>query len=105
MKANTHPTWYDDCVVTCSCGNQFTTGSTKPQIRVEICSLCHPFYTGQQKFIDTLGRVEKFQAKQKAAPSAPVVSKKKKRALKVLAEEAKDAARPKNLKEMFEKKK
>lgn len=105
MKTGIHPQWYDDCVVTCACGNKFTTGSTKPQIRVDICSLCHPFYTGQQKFVDTLGRVERFQAKQKAAPSTPVVSKKKQRVLKAIAEDIKDAALPKSLKEMFEKKK
>lgn len=105
MKSGIHPQWFTDCVVTCACGATFTTGSTKPSIKVEVCSACHPFYTGQQKFIDTLGRVERFQAKQKAAPATPVVSKKKKRILKAIAEEAKDAALPKNLKEMFEKKK
>jgi large subunit ribosomal protein L31 len=105
MKTGTHPQWYDDCQVTCSCGNTFTTGSTKPQIKVEVCSACHPFYTGQQKFVDSLGRVERFQAKLKATPTTPIVSKKKKRALKAIADDVKDAALPKSLKEMFEKKK
>lgn len=60
MKADIHPKWYNDAKVTCVCGNTFTTGSTLPAIRVEICSNCHPFYTGQQKFVDTQGQVEKF---------------------------------------------
>ncbi len=64
MKANTHPTWYDDAKVTCACGNSYTIGSTLPAIKLEICSKCHPFYTGQQKFVDTLGQVERFQKKQ-----------------------------------------
>lgn len=67
MKANIHPTWYNDAKVTCACGNTFTTGSTLPQIRVEICSKCHPLFTGQQKFVDTLGQVERFQKKQQIA--------------------------------------
>lgn len=60
MKKNIHPQ-YGPATVTCSCGNTFTTGSTKSEIRVEICSACHPFFTGQQKILDTAGRVEKFQ--------------------------------------------
>ncbi len=62
-KANIHPEWFNDAKVTCACGNTFTTGSTVALIRVEICSACHPLYTGQQKFIDTLGQVERFQKK------------------------------------------
>ncbi len=53
--------FYEDCQVTCACGNTFTTGSTKKEIRVELCNKCHPFYTGKQKFVDTARRVEKFQ--------------------------------------------
>lgn len=60
MKANLHPTWYPEAKVTCACGNTFTTGSTLPEIRVEICSACHPFFTGAQKFVDTLGQVDRF---------------------------------------------
>ena len=60
MKANVHPTYYKDAKVTCVCGSSFTTGSTQATIRVDICSACHPFFTGQQKFIDTQGQVEKF---------------------------------------------
>jgi large subunit ribosomal protein L31 len=62
MKKDIHPN-YDECTVTCACGNTFTTRSTKKEIRVEICSQCHPFFTGKQKFIDSAGRVEKFRKK------------------------------------------
>ena len=60
MKTKGHPKWYPEAKVTCACGAQFTTGSTMPTIAVEICSNCHPLYTGQQKFVDTAGRVDKF---------------------------------------------
>ena len=59
MKPDTHPA-YHDITVTCACGETFVTGSTKKEIRVEICSKCHPFYTGQRKFVDAEGRVQKF---------------------------------------------
>ena len=65
MKANIHPKYYDDCKVTCACGNTFMTGATVPEIHVEICSNCHPFFTGEMKYVDTLGRVEKFQQREK----------------------------------------
>ena len=60
MKAEIHPE-YITAVVRCTCGNEFETRSTKSELRVEICSNCHPFYTGRQKLIDTGGRVERFQ--------------------------------------------
>ncbi|HET9073673.1 MAG TPA: 50S ribosomal protein L31 [Solirubrobacteraceae bacterium] len=60
MKSDIHPT-YIDSQVTCTCGNKFTTRSTRGEIHVEICSECHPFYTGRQKLVDTGGRVERFQ--------------------------------------------
>jgi large subunit ribosomal protein L31 len=62
MKANFHPKYYK-CEVTCVCGASFTTRSTVPQIKVEICSQCHPYFTGTQKIVDTAGRVEKFRKK------------------------------------------
>jgi len=62
MKNDIHPN-YDECTVICACGNTFKTRSTKKEIRVEICSQCHPFFTGKQKFIDSAGRVEKFRKK------------------------------------------
>lgn len=62
MKADIHPTYHQDAQVTCgSCGNVFTVGSTKPSLRVEICSQCHPFFTGEQRIIDTEGRVERLK--------------------------------------------
>lgn len=67
MKANIHPTYYPEAKVSCVCGNSFTSGSTVPEIRVEICAVCHPFYTGTQKFVDTQGQVEKFGKKQALA--------------------------------------
>ncbi|MBC7319760.1 50S ribosomal protein L31 [bacterium] len=63
MKKDIHPTYYTDAIVICACGNTFTTGSTKKELRVESCSKCHPFFTGQQKIVDTEGRVEKFRRK------------------------------------------
>ncbi|MBA7508246.1 50S ribosomal protein L31 [subsurface metagenome] len=60
MKKGIHPEYFD-CTVTCSCGNTFKTSSTKKEIKVEICSNCHPFYTGKQKLVDSGGRVERFK--------------------------------------------
>jgi large subunit ribosomal protein L31 len=62
MKADLHPD-YVTCKVHCGCGNTFKTRSTKSEIHVEICAACHPFYTGKQKFIDTAGRIQRFQEK------------------------------------------
>ena len=62
MKKEIHPD-YTECDVMCACGNTFKTRSTRDEIRVEICSQCHPFYTGKQKFVDSAGRVEKFRKK------------------------------------------
>lgn len=67
MKANIHPKWYKNAKVTCSCGNTFTTGSTEPDIKVDICSKCHPYFTGEMKFVDRQGRVEKFKKKMEQA--------------------------------------
>lgn len=63
MKQGIHPNWYNSAKVICACGASFVTGSTIPEIRVEICSNCHPFYTGSQKLVDTEGQVEKFSKK------------------------------------------
>lgn len=62
MKKGIHPD-YQECTVICACGNTFKTRSTKKEIRVEICSQCHPFFTGKQRIVDTAGRVEKFRKK------------------------------------------
>lgn len=61
MKKDIHPTYYSDAKIICACGNIMTTGSTVKEIRVEICSACHPFYTGKEKLIDTAGRVDRFK--------------------------------------------
>jgi large subunit ribosomal protein L31 len=61
VKSEIHPNYYPNAMVSCaSCGTTFQTGSTKPQLRVEICSNCHPFFTGQQRIVDTAGQVERF---------------------------------------------
>jgi large subunit ribosomal protein L31 len=65
MKDKIHPKYYDEAKVICSCGNTFTTGATKPIIKVEVCSKCHPFYTGKQRIVDTMGRVERFKKRYK----------------------------------------
>ena len=79
MKNNIHPKYYSDCKVSCVCGNTFTTGSTEPEIKVELCSACHPFYTGKQKLVDTARRVEKFEAKVNAKESEDNKDKKGKK--------------------------
>ena len=61
MKTGIHPEYYPEAKVTCSCGSTYTTGSTKPALRVEICNQCHPFFTGEQRIIDTEGRVERLK--------------------------------------------
>nr|MBN1229706.1 50S ribosomal protein L31 [Anaerolineae bacterium] len=60
MKEDLHPTWYPEARVTCSCGNTWVTGSTVPEIKTDVCSNCHPFYTGQQRIVDTEGQVDRF---------------------------------------------
>ena len=94
MKQGIHPD-YMDCTVTCSCGNTFKTRSTKPEIRIEICNACHPFYTGQQKFVDTGGRVQRFADKFGSATdlvAAREAERKAKRAAEVAAAEEKRKA-------------
>jgi large subunit ribosomal protein L31 len=65
MKEKIHPKYYEDAVVTCSCGNSFTIGSTKKELKVEVCSACHPYYTGERRMLDTTGRVERFKKRYK----------------------------------------
>lgn len=98
MKAAIHPTWHEDARVTCACGNTFTVGASKAEIRVDICSKCHPFFTGEMKFVDTMGRVERFQKKQEEAKtkSAAFAEKKKKK-----AERQEQLRNPKSLREML----
>ena len=75
MKAEIHPTYFPEAKVTCVCGNSFAVGSTQEKLEVEICSSCHPFYTGGEKILDTAGRVEKFKARRAAATSPAKKSK------------------------------
>ena len=95
MKANVHPQYFENAQVICVCGNRFTIGSTQEVIHVELCNKCHPFYTGEQRFVDTASRIQKFQKKQDVAKEhiAKVVTKKE-------AEKKKSEA-PKTLREML----
>lgn len=100
MKTGIHPTYYKDAQIVCACGHSFIGGSTKQMIRVEICAKCHPFFTGQQKFVDAVGRIEKFQVKQR--DSALKAAKLQVRKAKKLAEQKpREENRPKTLREML----
>lgn len=98
MKDGAHPTYYSDAKVVCACGNTFTTGSTKSDIHVEICSNCHPFFTGEAKFVDTEGRVERFKRQTQEASQSVETLKKQKEGKTKKAEEK----RPQTLKEMVQ---
>jgi len=65
MKDNIHPKYYSDAKVVCSCGNTLTVGSTRKTLKVELCSACHPFFTGERRMVDTAGRVERFKQRYK----------------------------------------
>lgn len=92
MKSAIHPNYNPQTPVTCSCGNSFTVGSTAQSMHVELCSKCHPFYTGQQKFVDTASRIEKFQKKMEQ----------KTESYKKKSVERKEEDRPKTLREMLQ---
>ena len=74
MKKDIHPKYHKDAIIQCSCGKVFKIGATKPEMHIEICSACHPFYTGQEKIVDKAGRVEKF--KQRMAKKQELKKKK-----------------------------
>ena len=93
MKAATHPIYFEQAQVICACGNKFTIGSTQEVIHVELCSKCHPFYTGEARFVDSASRIQKFQDKQKTA-SLHITKKKEK-------EKQKADNAPKSLREML----
>ncbi|MEK7551222.1 MAG: 50S ribosomal protein L31 [Patescibacteria group bacterium] len=93
MKAQIHPQYFEQAQVVCACGNKFTTGSTVELIHVELCAKCHPFYTGEQRFVDSASRIQKFQKKQEIA-SLHVTKKKEK-------EQRKQDNAPKTLREML----
>ena len=99
MKTAIHPKWYEDAKVTCACGNTFTVGATVPEMHVEICYNCHPFYTGTMKFVDTAGRVDAFKAKV-AGAGKKIMSKTEKRKLKREKKLQEEAARPTTLAEL-----
>lgn len=95
MKQAIHPQYFDQAQVICVCGNRWTTGSTREVIHVELCYNCHPFYTGEQKFVDAASRIQKFQTRTENAKKYQVVKKEKKDL------EAKKAESPKTLREML----
>ncbi len=76
MKKDIHPKYHNEAKVSCACGNAFTVGSTRDNIQVEICSACHPFYTGAEKVMDTAGRVDKFKSRLAKAQTATKKTKK-----------------------------
>lgn len=87
MKKDIHPKYYEKAKMNCSCGAIFTTGSTEETLHIEICSQCHPFYTGKKKVVDTLGRVDRFKrmtekSKKKQLETKQTKNKKKKRSVK-----------------------
>jgi len=78
MKKDIHPAYVQDARVVCACGNTFTTGSTKKTIQVEVCSKCHPFFTGEHRYLDVKGRVDKFQKQQEVAKKYQAIKSAKK---------------------------
>jgi len=99
MKSAGHPKYYEKAQVTCACGHTFTTGSTLKKIKVDICSNCHPFFTGKMKFVDTMGRVEKFQKSVQSAKKKKYIKKSDKK------RSQKEKFQPTTLKEMIESQK
>ena len=99
MQTSIHPKWFKEAKVTCACGNTFTIGASVPEINVEVCYNCHPYYTGQMKFVDTAGRVDAFRERQKAAQKT-VVSKAERRKLKREKKIEEQLNRPESLEEL-----
>lgn len=99
MKKAIHPKWYPEAVVKCVCGNTFKMGASVLQIDVDVCAQCHPFYTGQMKYVDTAGRVDSFRAKQSGA-QAVVLSKKDRREIKKQQRINEELQRPETLEEL-----
>ena len=102
MKKDGHPKYYPEAKVICACGNSFAIGSTVSEIHVEICSVCHPFYTGKQKLVDTARRVEKFQERL-AKKEKVAATRKGKKVKKQKAEARKKAPKKVKVKEAKEK--
>ncbi|MEK7473002.1 MAG: 50S ribosomal protein L31 [Patescibacteria group bacterium] len=99
MKANIHPKWFKTSKVSCACGNTFIVGAVIPEINVEVCSVCHPFYTGQMKYLDAAGRVESFKQKLSQA-SKKVISKSEKRKIKQEKRIREEMSRPDSLEQL-----
>ncbi len=89
MKKNIHPKYFDDAKIVCACGNVITAGSTVKEMKVEICSACHPFYTGKKKSLDTTGRVDRFKKLAEKSASKVVRKKSEKKATVKAKKEAK----------------
>jgi large subunit ribosomal protein L31 len=102
MKKDIHPKLNKEVKVTCACGNTFITMSTLPEISVEICSACHPFYTGQRKFVDTERRIDKFTKRQKLAEEKMKKAQEVKKS-KAGKKKGVDKDKPVNLKDMLKK--
>ena len=99
MKVNVHPQWFEEAAVSCVCGATFKTGSTRSEIRVDICSRCHPFYTGEMRLADAEGKVDRFVKKmEKAKAQAPILAQRKAKKAGLTPQE--DTG-PKSLKEML----
>jgi len=95
MKTAIHPQYFENAQVICACGNRFTVGSTKETIHIELCHKCHPFYTGEQRFVDSASRIQKFQIKQKKAQDYII-----KKVNKIEQKKQQESA-PKTLREML----
>lgn len=102
MKKDIHPKIYEECVVTCTCGNKFTTISTLPSIAVEMCSACHPFYTGQRRFVDTERRIDKFTKKAKLAEEKKLSVEAHKKTKEALTKASRSNKKDQSVKEMLD---
>mgnify|MGYP001615327053 CR=1 FL=1 len=99
MQTTIHPKWYEEAIVKCACGTTFTIGASIPTIEVEVCSACHPFYTGQAKYVDTAGRVDAFKAKLMGAKKG-ALSKSQRRQVKKEKRIKEEFNRPESLAEI-----
>ncbi|OGM25728.1 50S ribosomal protein L31 [Candidatus Woesebacteria bacterium RIFCSPHIGHO2_02_FULL_38_9] len=99
MKANIHPKWYPEATVTCACGKMYVIGLTVPSLSIDVCANCHPFYTGQMRYVDVAGRVDKFKARV-ASAGKKILSKTEKRRVKRLKRIEEELERPASLEEL-----
>ena len=88
MKANIHPKWYPEARVTCACGTTFTVGATVPSMETEVCANCHPFFTGEQRIVDTAGQVERFMRRLEVGESQRVAERERLDSLRQAEQEA-----------------